>query len=373
MSLNVEGYTVPSAVFYPSPQSYISLAFYSSLPRVSGTRLLVTTNVPSQLLFSTPLDFKVSTTLETDVVLGFDWSSRVRDYLLMNGYRLDSTFDAWLYFSLPLHPLYHPSGPASALSTQSVTSSLQHTLMTASAHPDEPTRSNAAPGLIVPNSEPYSENFKKSKNSKNFETVNHSDTSSIPRARHKKFIHPKTPLSSKVTFIPYVPPSAGPSQSVSVPTEDVVSSVSSEPDSETRGHDTITRLFLSPDTAANVFTAGPATIFKLLDYHHVPRPSDMSLENGRISLICHLISGSCVRSCDPVFLENHICHCKNFASIFPTLNSMAFAVLSIILSASEERLPAPHHLAKHRRDLVQQHSLLSPNLMASPFRKIRHA
>lgn len=104
MSLNVNGKPVSSVAFYPGPRSYISSAFHSSLPRVSGTQLLVTTNVP-QPLFSTMLDFEVAPTLDNDVVLGFDWSSRVREYLLLNNYRLDSTFDAWLYFSLPSHPL----------------------------------------------------------------------------------------------------------------------------------------------------------------------------------------------------------------------------------------------------------------------------
>jgi hypothetical protein len=47
--------------------------------------------------------------LQTDVVLGLDWATHVRESLIGSGYHLDSTFDAWHFSSYPTHP------PSSAL------------------------------------------------------------------------------------------------------------------------------------------------------------------------------------------------------------------------------------------------------------------
>ncbi|KAJ7020599.1 hypothetical protein C8F04DRAFT_1274817 [Mycena alexandri] len=40
-----------------------------------------------------------------DVVLGSEWASHIRDFVLGLGYRLNDNFDAWSFFSDVRHPL----------------------------------------------------------------------------------------------------------------------------------------------------------------------------------------------------------------------------------------------------------------------------
>jgi hypothetical protein len=105
MSLYIEGLPAASVSFQQSPKSSLSSTFYQNLVGVSGNRLLFTTAIPSFSSYSSLVECNISHGLQTDVVLGLDWAAHVRESLICSGYRLDSTFDAWCFFSYPTHPI----------------------------------------------------------------------------------------------------------------------------------------------------------------------------------------------------------------------------------------------------------------------------
>ncbi|KAJ6540659.1 hypothetical protein B0H19DRAFT_1269210 [Mycena capillaripes] len=97
------------------PRSCFSLwvALCSQSPSVARSLSLgletvvffVTTSVSGYPSFSTVLECDIVATAEFDVILGLDWAALVRDFLMRLGYRLDSSFDVWLFFSTPSHPI----------------------------------------------------------------------------------------------------------------------------------------------------------------------------------------------------------------------------------------------------------------------------
>jgi hypothetical protein len=105
MSLYAEGIPAAKVVFNGSPRTHMSLAFFSKLGRSDLGKILITTAVSPRAPFSFTLSCLLSPSTEYDVSLGSDWASLSREALLASGLRLDSTFDAWDFFSNPLHPI----------------------------------------------------------------------------------------------------------------------------------------------------------------------------------------------------------------------------------------------------------------------------
>jgi hypothetical protein len=89
--------------------------------------------------------------------------------------------------------------------------------------------------------------------------------------------------------------------------------------------------------SANIFTASPGRMLKLLQLHHIPRPPALTLCTARDALLTHLISRACVGVCSSES-ENpkHSCKCKRIQC-----QSMSFNVLSP-LSDSESTFPQSH-------------------------------
>ncbi|KAJ7028927.1 hypothetical protein C8F04DRAFT_1398658 [Mycena alexandri] len=123
MALFIEGTRALTVTFSGGPQTLVSLAFYQSLqvqPRPSG-HLLFTSSLGPYGNLSMMLACALSPpACQFDVVLGLDWASFLREYIVREGYRLDASFDAWRFFSLDSHPLSYPrheyslASPASA-------------------------------------------------------------------------------------------------------------------------------------------------------------------------------------------------------------------------------------------------------------------
>ncbi|KAJ7016395.1 hypothetical protein C8F04DRAFT_1407125 [Mycena alexandri] len=106
MSLAVEGVPVFSVAFCRQPRTLISSGLYFRLNRPDGrSSVLVTTNIPGFLIASTLIECQADVNLSHDVVLGLDWAAYVRESLLNARYPLGDTFDAWLFFSHPDHPI----------------------------------------------------------------------------------------------------------------------------------------------------------------------------------------------------------------------------------------------------------------------------
>ncbi|KAJ7512240.1 hypothetical protein B0H11DRAFT_2268351 [Mycena galericulata] len=93
MSLSVEGASATDVSYSGLPTTVISRRFYTAI-RARTPRLLVTT-----------------TELESEVSLGLDWAAFLRLGLTQNGLRIDSTFDAWQFFSAPDHPFSSRMNP----------------------------------------------------------------------------------------------------------------------------------------------------------------------------------------------------------------------------------------------------------------------
>ncbi|KAJ7930755.1 hypothetical protein B0H13DRAFT_2531818 [Mycena leptocephala] len=77
------------------------------------------------------------------------------------------------------------------------------------------------------------------------------------------------------------------------------------------GNEILAELLLSADNDANVFVMAPKLLIKLLNSHHIAKPQDLTIHGARHALLTHLLTGQ----------------------------AQSFAVLSILISASEDRLP----------------------------------
>ncbi|KAJ6549449.1 hypothetical protein DFH09DRAFT_1320194 [Mycena vulgaris] len=108
MSLYAEGLLVPSVAFDARPRTVLSRAFSNGLMGSRNkTKLLFTTVVDpyGPLSFLVNCDISASE-LCPDFSLGLDWAAYLRDSLIAGlDLRLDSSFDAWTFFSHPSRPL----------------------------------------------------------------------------------------------------------------------------------------------------------------------------------------------------------------------------------------------------------------------------
>ncbi|KAJ7176045.1 hypothetical protein C8R43DRAFT_553310 [Mycena crocata] len=117
MSLFVEGIHVTAVSYTSNPRTLLSRRLFDSLQLPTGRPVLLTTAVPGYPSPSTSLRVSVSSNLSHDVVLGLDWASTLREFLIYLGHRLGQSFDAWQFFSSAAHPL---SPPVLRLDTPSI-------------------------------------------------------------------------------------------------------------------------------------------------------------------------------------------------------------------------------------------------------------
>ncbi|KAJ6524076.1 hypothetical protein DFH09DRAFT_1372251 [Mycena vulgaris] len=102
MSLFVEGISVPRTqvkprfTFSPFPRIVVFNSFFRAM-HSSNAGLLITTLVPTNGPSSSLIHCLVSPDASHDVVLGFDWASRLWDSLISLGFCIDSSFEAWRY------------------------------------------------------------------------------------------------------------------------------------------------------------------------------------------------------------------------------------------------------------------------------------
>ncbi|KAJ7496416.1 hypothetical protein FB451DRAFT_1162567 [Mycena latifolia] len=129
---------------------------------------------------------------------------------------------------------------------------------------------------------------------------------------------------------PYIPPdtSSAPSTSEKL--------ITRTPASE---YDALELLLISTQVDLNVFTAGPVTLGKLLDSHHIERVPNLMAGGARQALLCHLLSGACVGASASISRSKHACQCDKLFDAFSTGQAMSFAALSLLLSSSADRLP----------------------------------
>jgi hypothetical protein len=90
----------------------------------------------------------------------------------------------------------------------------------------------------------------------------------------------------------------------------------------------------------NIFLASLETLKSMLHAHHLPYTDKLSVDQARHAVLSHL---ACIGVCDEVVdVRMHKCCCTHFRHLYDSRQSMAFGSLSIILSASPERLPQEH-------------------------------
>ncbi|KAJ7024245.1 hypothetical protein C8F04DRAFT_1192662 [Mycena alexandri] len=223
---------------------------------------LVTSIIPRYGQLSVLMECEVDPLAAYDVVLGSEWASHIRDFVLGLGYRLDDNFDAWSFFSDVRHPLGFSSYsflPPSSLSPLEVTAPAD-----SSGRPS--TLSVEATAAAASSGGPSNLN-------------NHSGA----RHRDRSFVH----------FEPVIAPDdPGPLK----PLEAHFLLL----DVDARGVDALERLLLSPHRNANVFTMDEANLRKLIKLHHVPCPADFALDVARNAMMSHLLTGACIGFCDPL-------------------------------------------------------------------------
>ncbi|KAJ6592033.1 hypothetical protein DFH09DRAFT_1273279 [Mycena vulgaris] len=112
MSLTVDGIAATTFTFASVPHTLLSPSFATRLGQPRSTGYLFTVTVGPSGAFSFPLHCSLGPQSTFDVVLGYDWAAFLRDSLLRSGFRLDSRFDAWMFFSYHLPPPSVPPAPA---------------------------------------------------------------------------------------------------------------------------------------------------------------------------------------------------------------------------------------------------------------------
>jgi hypothetical protein len=108
---------------------------------------------------------------------------------------------------------------------------------------------------------------------------------------------------------------------------------------ERRGVDALDRLLLGPEPGFNIFTMNAISLASLLKMHHIQSPPGLSMDGMRQAAISHFMGGLCMSVCDPDESHLHVCHCQQFCGVFPSRSAMMYSVISMLVSASEERLP----------------------------------
>ncbi|KAJ7708421.1 hypothetical protein B0H16DRAFT_1823389 [Mycena metata] len=295
--LQVNGTAVLTANTQEHHRTALSERFLGTLARTHPTRLLITTFVPGFQLPSVYLECDVIADAQYDIIVGVEWAT----------YICEGTSPLHATITRAASPHTSPTGV--------------HSGPRISQH-DHTPRDALEIGRLASQV-----------------TLDH-----LPRCGH---------FVSHVfddTFLHFVPttvehPIPGPSNTAdsSVPAPSKRKQPArSHPlltQRESRGIDAIERLLLSPSRNANIFTMDQENRTCLMGFHHIPSTPDLTLPESRNIMLLHLLTGFCIDSCDPVSSNQHACHCRTFCSVFPNSCDMVFEVLSVLLSASEEKLP----------------------------------
>ncbi|KAJ6473354.1 hypothetical protein C8R47DRAFT_1294963 [Mycena vitilis] len=331
MFLLVDGTSARTVTFQHIPQTTLSAAFHASLRGLPGTALLVTTTITGFLPSSSLIRCNVVLDLGFDVVLGLDWAAYLRDSLINLGYRLESSFDAWNFYST--------SGnlTAQVLPHSRNTSVMSPTPVNSRDHAGGPYHCHSELNSETINSE----TLNPIKFVKRDTAVKRGPGQSVKRPRKKRYVVPSTSgeasaVDSGTTFLRYVPP-----EDIQSPSPQVSGSSKPPPPKisvERRGVDALDRLLLSPQQCFNLFTMSAASLTKLMTMHHIERPTEFSLNNARHAILTHLITGSCLTSEDRL----------------PDLHVDALG--SCLGLADKSRLNVDLHLGRKRRRLVEDES-----------------
>ncbi|KAJ6480460.1 hypothetical protein C8R47DRAFT_1284796 [Mycena vitilis] len=145
----------------------------------------------------------------------------------------------------------------------------------------------------------------------------------------------------------------------------------------------VASMLLSSGQSTNIFTASLPTLKMLLRSHHVPFDDALTVPDALHAIISHLLSGLCAGFCvETDRPSEHRCRCSYFSSVYGTRQAMAFGSLSLILSASMDRLPDENlstvcaalgvqytsraaclnELGRRRLAIVSQHAAANPVL-----------
>ncbi|KAJ7504744.1 hypothetical protein B0H11DRAFT_2270578 [Mycena galericulata] len=106
MSVYINGILAPTASYSESLRTTtISSAFAAFLPRSADSVFAVAVDAGAFGLRSMALSCDVSSNVSTSVALGADWAAYLRYSLSCEGFRLDASFNPWVFVSDPSHPL----------------------------------------------------------------------------------------------------------------------------------------------------------------------------------------------------------------------------------------------------------------------------
>jgi hypothetical protein len=105
-------------------------------------------------------------------------------------------------------------------------------------------------------------------------------------------------------------------------------------------------LLLSPIRSRNIFTADASDLIKVVKSHHIPITPTLTVGGARHAIISHLITGSCVASCESPqhSSDKRKCLCADTRGVFESSQAMSHHVLSVLtdsLTAMSPWSPSP--------------------------------
>ncbi|KAJ7027227.1 hypothetical protein C8F04DRAFT_1294746 [Mycena alexandri] len=311
MSLYVEGLLVPSVAFSAVPHSSLSAAFHARLPsRSNHPHFVFTTVAGPYCSLSTVLSCNISSNGNTDVVLGLDWASMIRESLTRDGHRLDHSFDPWVIFTSEVERLSGPSLPGSSAPQSSFTAYTQTPMGWASPpgpapYPRQPPvewTTGLGPAFAYPQSSGAASSYPSYGGSVQTD-FSASQYTVNPDKDFENNYESSFKTVSHLGFVPYMHaaagPVAGPSKLLDAPSasdsEPYFFDPRSRPKAQSRqtvldesGSDVLNRLFLSSDVRENLFLATYADLSRLAGYHHIqlpPASTILDLQDFDINLL----------------------------------------------------------------------------------------
>ncbi|KAJ7676613.1 hypothetical protein DFH06DRAFT_1428225 [Mycena polygramma] len=333
MSVYLDGNLFPSVDFSDNATTVVSRPVARNLRIPLDKRLLLTTVVPGHPPFSTLVTVKFSKNPSADITLGSEWAGHLRESLILSGQAPGPGFVArqFLFPSIP----NLAAGP-----------SVQPSL--------HPVSANVSPGTSRQDS-----NYSSGRGGC-FAHVD--DHNGLPDLNAQYYASGSSPRLSSLA------PDSVPDARANSPF----------------GFDaSITCLLLTSGQSPNVFSASLPVLKTLMRSHHIPFDGALTVPDALHAILSHLLSGLCVGFCPDSSEESqHRCRCSSFASVYGSRQSMAFESLSLIMSASVDRLPdnqfeivcvalglqftsrvdCLNELGKRRAAIISQHAASNPIL-----------
>ncbi|KAJ7635498.1 hypothetical protein DFH06DRAFT_1336519 [Mycena polygramma] len=297
MSIYLNCNLLSSVAFSAASRTVVSHSLTRRLRIATDKRLLLTTLVPGYCSLSTLVAVDFSKTLDQDISLGAEWSGHLRESLAFAGHPPPGLASTPALFSLclpissqvPITPHPHPDADKlQILSSHRVSSPLFK-----------------APSLVPPPGLGQDNNYN---GSSGLNGLSGSSSRIVPP------VSADAPARSwAVSCHEYSLPSFA---------------------------DYMASVLLSPN---NVFMAPLSDLEALLRSHHVPFDPDLTVSHALHAFLSHILSGSCVAFCPETSAPSkHRCDCSSFTLGHATRQSMAFEALSVVLSASADRLSDAH-------------------------------